>query len=277
VHFLEKCLAALYTQDVDTLVEIIVVDNDTPEFTIEDWENRHPKVSWYRNTKKRNPYTSRNIGISKARGRFLAFIDVKCAPEPVWLRKMISAFDSDHLIIAGHYKLDYKSDAIQDKVYGMLYLNTEKNVRKRYGVTAGNLLVERSVFDKIGDFQDSVISGNDIVWSLKALNSGIKIRYEPEAIIIYPAQTWAELKVSVQKYASGVAHISPSPRPGLAAFLPLRYSTFVAHLHHRSLENLSIWRKLQLWLYTWVMKAKYSLALYKSVNKTKSLSLNDSK
>ena len=204
------------------------------------------------------------MGAIRAKGEYLVFIDAKCQPESSWLRKMTAIADPKHPVVVGHYKLDYQSDLLKDKVYGMLYLNNDKNVSKGYGVTAGNLLVGRKVFQGIGPFKDKTKSGNDIEWSLRVLKSGFKIKYAAEAIINYPAQNWNELSQSVKKYAKGVAALNDSNLLSLRSFLPIRSSTFTDHLNHRSLQNLSIADKLELWRLTWIMKVKFAIALANS-------------
>ena len=267
----------MYKQDIDAQTEIIVIDNKSPGFDIEDWRKNHPKVVWLTNDLKKNPYTSRNIGAEEAIGKYLAFIDTKCEPQAEWLRQMSAACDTKHPIVAGHYNLHYEGDAIRDKVYGMLYLNTEKNVRKDYGVTAGNLLFCRETYNAIGAFGDSSNSGNDIEWSRRALLMGHKIAYASNAIVDYPAQSWVELNESVKKYARGVAAIDGKQSWSISHFLPLRYATFMDHLRHRKLQNLGIWDRLGLWLLTWQMKIKYGVALFKSRNRVKAPNLNNSK
>ncbi len=270
-------MKALYKQDIEEQVEIIVIDNGSADFNIEKWKDDHPNVLWELNDLKRNPYTSRNMGAIRAKGEYLVFIDAKCQPQGSWLRKMIASADPKHPVVAGHYKLHYQSDVLKDKVYGMLYLNNDKNVRKGYGVTAGNLLVDRKFFQDVGPFKDEKNSGNDIEWSLRALKSGYKIGYASEAIINYPAQTWIELSHSVKKYAKGVAALNESKQPSMRSFLPMRSSTFTNHLTHRALQNLSISDKLKLWRLTWIMKVKFAIELAKSREKQDFLSLNNSK
>lgn len=276
-YFLQKCLKALPQQDFQGNTEVIVIDNGSADFNIQKWQKDHPKVLWLRNNEKKNPYTSRNLGAKHAKGKYLAFIDAKCYPTSSWLRNMITMRNEEHPIIAGRYKLYYNSDALKDKVYGMLYLNNEKNVRKGYGITTGNLLVDRKYFQNVGPFNDELNSGNDIEWSLRALKFGHKIEYAQEAIISYPAQSWEELTKSVNKYAHGVARIDRKGKWAIGSFLPLRRSTFNDHLTHRSLNHLSACDRAMLFILIWLMKVKFAVALSKSRKKLEPLSLNSSK
>ena len=261
---LRKCLTALENQDTLRLIEVIVVDNGSPNFNLEAWSKDYPKVIWLKNNVQKNPYTSRNIAAARAKGVYFAFMDAKCQPQASCLSELFAICGEKDSIVAGQYRLNYQSDALRDKVYGMLYLNNEKNILKGYGVTSGNLIVHRKIFNAVGPFRDSAISGNDIEWSLRALNFGFTIAYAPKAIIDYPAQSWNALSSSIKKYAAGVALIDQKKKTMINAFLPLRLSTFTSHLTNRNLRNMSIWDKSALWVLTWIMKIKYALALVRS-------------
>jgi len=98
VHLLERTLSAcLADRSADTLAwEIIVVDNH-PDRLAEQLVASLAQASstpiTYLSDARRNVSIVRNLGIAKARGRYVAFIDDDEAPEPGWLKALVAALD----------------------------------------------------------------------------------------------------------------------------------------------------------------------------------------
>ena len=98
VHLLERTLTAcLADRSADALAwEIIVVDNH-PERLAERIVARLAQVACapitYLSDARRNVSIVRNLGIAKARGRYVAFIDDDEAPETGWLTELVATLD----------------------------------------------------------------------------------------------------------------------------------------------------------------------------------------
>jgi len=98
VHLLERALTAcLADRTADALAwEIIVVDNH-PDKLAERMIARLAQVApapiTYLSDARRNVSIVRNLGITKARGRYVAFIDDDEAPETNWLKELVATLD----------------------------------------------------------------------------------------------------------------------------------------------------------------------------------------
>ena len=98
VHLLERALTAcLADRTADALAwEIIVVDNH-PDKLAERMIARLAQVApapiTYLSDARRNVSIVRNLGITKARGRYVAFIDDDEAPETGWLKELVATLD----------------------------------------------------------------------------------------------------------------------------------------------------------------------------------------
>jgi succinoglycan biosynthesis protein ExoM len=98
VHLLERTLTAcLADRTADALAwEIIVVDNH-PDKLAERLVARLAQVApapiTYLSDARRNVSIVRNLGIAKARGRYVAFIDDDEAPETGWLKALVATLD----------------------------------------------------------------------------------------------------------------------------------------------------------------------------------------
>lgn len=274
---LDCCLNHVLQQDFQGSVEIIVIDNGSSNFDRLQWAAKFPTVLWLYNLTNQNPYTSRNMGISHAQGKWILLLDAKCMPVISWLQHMVSATHQEAYIVAGKYELTYATDLLRDKVHGMMYLNNEKNVAHGYGVTTGNLLVARDIFEKIGYFKDDDVTGHDIQWTRHALYCGYEIIYAQEAIVMYPSLQWQELLSKISKYAYGVRILNPQKAWSIKDYLPMRRDTYEAHLHHRSLGYLGWMDRLKLWLLVWHAKIKYASARHRKGYSKSSLSHTNSK
>lgn len=269
---LKNCLDALYAQSVDlSIVEIIVVDNGTAN--IDEYWNTLPirdNLILIKNDAEPNPYTSRNLAIQKSKGALLAFLDAGCRPQKDWLKNGIEYYRQGKTTIAGRFELIYPSDDLEDKVHGLLYLNNQKNVKRSFGVPAGNLFVSADIFVKTGLFNDKHISGNDIEWSLRLLAHRDTIHYADNCVCEYHSPSFDRLLVKVQKYASGTRYLLFQEKKmtefickTLLNFLPMRISNFNEALRYRNLEYLGFWDKVTLWLLVWKVKRHYGVALFR--------------
>lgn len=216
------------------------------------------------------------MGILKAQGRVVAFLDVKGYPSNQWIEAgMNRVASSTERIVAGKYHVVPSTEKLSDQVYGLLYLNNQKNVSYNYGVTAGNLFVDKSAFMKYGLFDDAHLSGNDIKWTKRAHIKGAEVVYDSEAMVTYQGQSYKELEQSVKKYLSGISQQEKDRKVSsfskmkslLTYMLPMKYSTFKRALTYRRMNHLSWNDKCYLWLMTWRMKTKMAKAYLNNLSK----------
>lgn len=185
-------------------------------------------------------------------------MDACCKVDPNWLKVIDNLIDQNYRLIAGHFKVQPFDSSLRSLVHPLLYLNNRKNYKKKFGFPAGNLIVQKNLFDQIGLFPDDQISGNDIIWTKMAIDIGTKHIYDPNCIVDYPGHKWDSLKEKVKKYGMGSRyHYHNTPRSKINAFLPLRLSTFMDALDYRGLRNIPLSQKLRLYLLTWQIKWIY--------------------
>jgi hypothetical protein len=153
-------------------------------------------------------------------------------------------------------------------VHSILYLNNQKNVKRDYGVPAGNLFVSAAIFRKVGYFKDDHVSGNDIEWSLSLINQGHAIYYADDCVCDYVSPSYEVLLSKVSKYASGTRLLLLREKKvrslavkAFLSFLPMRLMNFQEAMKYRKLENLDFWTKCKLWLLVWKVKRRYAIGL----------------
>ena len=96
--FLPGCLTALADQKHED-VEYIFVDNgsrDGSEKIIRDfmWENTELKIKLL-NENRRGASASRNKGVQKSNGDWIAFTDADCIADPNWLTDLYNATQTE--------------------------------------------------------------------------------------------------------------------------------------------------------------------------------------
>jgi len=187
---LRRLLAALQEQTAErSLYEVIVVDDSSTDDTLDvvrdsDVARAVPSPS------QGGSYSARNLGLAEARGRLLAFTDADCLPARDWIEQGIAAFGSgDADLVAGHVDMPLgarpSASALIDFVR---HLDQERAVRDGFGATA-NLWVRREVFERVGKFNDRLISGGDTEFGHRAVASGARLVYRPELRVVHPARS----------------------------------------------------------------------------------------
>jgi glycosyltransferase involved in cell wall biosynthesis len=181
---IDACLAALRNQTyASDCYEVIVVDNDSdPPIRIDARLSDFARVVVCRNP---GAYAARNAGVGSARGEVLAFTDSDCVPDTAWIQAGVTALQRESgCVIGGEvaFSLSTRPTAIERYQYLTGFMQAE-NI-KRLGFTAtANLLASRSQIDRIGPFNERLLSGGDREWCWRAARAGFAVKYAPDAIV----------------------------------------------------------------------------------------------
>ena len=172
----------------------MVADNGSPEGTeavVKAIAGRARMVV----VEERGPGPARNGGVAEARGRYLAFTDSDCLPEPQWLSEGISALQEFDLVGGGMEVLVSSPKTMSPvEAFERVFAFPNETYVKRDGFTVtANLFCPRSVFDVVGGFKGLRIA-EDSNWCYRARDAGFVIGYAPAAVVGHPARTnWDEL------------------------------------------------------------------------------------
>jgi glycosyltransferase involved in cell wall biosynthesis len=140
---------------------------------------------------KPGSYAARNAGIRIAKGEILAFTDSDCIPDRDWLKNAIAEFDKhpDLDRIAGAVNIfPIKENPSYINKYESMYAIRQDKYAALGKAATANFLVRAKLFNTVGLFIDSVFSGEDHEWNLRASDLGFTIAYGNDCIVSHPAR-----------------------------------------------------------------------------------------
>lgn len=192
------CVRALLDQSLPPdEFEVIVVDNGSSDSTPAILA-RYQRVRMLTETRA-GSYAARNLGLAQARGRYVAFTDADCVPDPDWLAAaLVRARQSDQIgIVAGPIDLLDRSATPIALAYERTFaFRQHRHVPAGYCATA-NWLSPRLLLEQLGGFDPDLFSGADWKLSRQIQAQGRRIVFEPAMRVGHPPRR--SLSVIVEK------------------------------------------------------------------------------
>ncbi len=142
------------------------------------------------------PSVKRNLGVSKAKGEIIAFIDSDAYPEKDWLAKAVKYFDDKDIGVVGGPNLTPNEDSELQKASGEILSSSimvgkfsQRYKKKKEGnvkeLPSCNLFVRKKLFEKIGGFDVNLLTAEDAKLCFMANNLNKKVYYAPEIIVYH--------------------------------------------------------------------------------------------
>ncbi len=172
--YLTEAVESIHLQNYNPL-EIIIIDDGSTDKTAQIAKNIKGNVK-YRYQTNKGPAAARNRGIRLAKSRFLAFLDADDLwPEnklQVQVAKLLSAPHVD--IIMGRIKFIKLPGAAGMDVNG-----------PQIDVYLGAGLFRKSVFDKVGEFDETLRFSEDRDWFCRAHEMNVSMIVLQENTLLY--------------------------------------------------------------------------------------------
>jgi len=249
---LRETLSGLVNQQFsEGKYQIIIVDNGSNDNTLEVAkrfkEDNPQQVKYYVEDKTQSSYAARNLGVQKAAGEILAFIDSDCIPDPNWLQEGVSAVSTNKVsMVAGRIKFTYKSNRVNLWEYldSAGKLNQKAYVEEAgFGATA-NLFVKSECFNKYGLFLSSLQSGGDYEYGRRLTKAGERIVYCDKAVVLHPARSTFKSKLNKSKrVAIGQKELASR---GLLEHATIGWRSFLPAIRIPQITGvtISLWKKI---------------------------------
>ncbi len=165
-------LRALAEQEVLFQFEVLVCDNGSTDGTAEVVRAWQGSLSWLAlvdASARRGPSAARNVGVQKARGRFLAFCDADDVVTPGWLAGLHESLQRAPLV-AG--RLDAVSLNASNRA--SVSWNADGRIIEKFwpeyeAAASSNLAVAAAAFREVGGFDEQLRTGEDVdlCWRLQ--------------------------------------------------------------------------------------------------------------
>jgi glycosyltransferase involved in cell wall biosynthesis len=152
---IRACLDAITHQRFDEPYEVIVVDSSidgTPEIIRQHFS----QVTLIHRDQRTDSYTARNIGIDRARGVILCFLDSDCIAHPDWLRRIAEAHTGNYAAVGGSVANGNPQCLIGWAGYLAEFREFFPFHQKQlmFNIPTCNISYKRWVFKRYGKFQD---------------------------------------------------------------------------------------------------------------------------
>jgi glycosyltransferase involved in cell wall biosynthesis len=194
--------------------EVIVVDNgcDPPCAPA-----AHPDLVRLIREEKPGSYAARNAGIRASTAEILGFVDAGCTPRPDWIERAVERLTnaSGPMVLGGH--LDpavppVRTPTVIEWYDSLTYY--DQSLFTRYGfASTANLFTWRRVLDDVGLFEESIKSGADSLFGIRAAERGYPVTYAPDVTVIHPPL--ADLRSFIRRHRRIAGGIHDKERLGL--------------------------------------------------------------
>lgn len=214
--FIDSTLKAVYNQEIDSSFEVIVIDSGSRDRTLSIIQ-RYPVRLLQISPEDFGHGRTRNLGVSLAQGNFIIFLNADATPvDKGWLVSMVNSLSDDK--VAGVYSrilprpgcnpLD-KRDILNDNY---LFDGREKYIkklseynkftpeRKRKFISFHTIscAIKKSVL--LDNMFADIEFGEDLEWSKRMLEKGLKIIYEPGSVVVHSHNIHSSFINTVRKY-----------------------------------------------------------------------------
>lgn len=211
-------------------IEIIVVDNNP-------FVNDKTTLKTYRESilvikePRKGSYVARNSGVKEAKGENIIFCDADCIVEKQWFTILEQALQKSEVvcgacIIYSPRKIFDFFQAKLAKKWAILSVNG-------LGFRAGVAALKRSVFYRIGYFDESFLYSGDIDFGLRLHLHGYQVYFEKKAIVYhYPRKTLKEIINQYYNYGYGNACIRRKWRGNAPDFIKRGEYRIISAMYH---------------------------------------------
>jgi glycosyltransferase involved in cell wall biosynthesis len=165
--------------------ELLLIDNASTDRTASILERYRDHAVVLHET-MRGPAAARNRGLSNAKGDVVAFTDADCIVDSNWLSRVLAPLDDPSVgIVGGTIRSVQPSNAISE--FGERIHDHQLAIEyytPPYAITM-NWASPRSVLEKVGYFDESLLRCEDCDLSFRIVAAGYRIVHEPTAVVYH--------------------------------------------------------------------------------------------
>jgi glycosyltransferase involved in cell wall biosynthesis len=181
-------LESLARQDWLQTWEVLVVDNRSTDRSREiatEFRGRLPNLRIIDAFERQGAAYAMNVGVRTAQGKWIAFCDADDVVAEGWIRGMASAL-SENEFVSGPHEVERLNTASLAKSRG----NAQPTGVQQYRnppflphAGSGNFAMHRTVLDRVGGFDESMVALYDTDFCWRAQLMGIRLTSAPQAVL----------------------------------------------------------------------------------------------
>jgi N-acetylglucosaminyl-diphospho-decaprenol L-rhamnosyltransferase len=197
--YLQACLDALLSQEVEGGFEAILLDNGSTDGSVSLVRERWPAVRVVESGGNLGFAAGNNLGMQAARSLYAVLLNPDTSVQPGWLRALVAAAESDPRVGAVTSKLVFMANPKEIQNAGSLLLSDgsgadrgfhepdkgQYDVREEvFGACGAAVLYRRAMLDDVGVFDETFFTyyeDTDLSWRMRL--RGWRILYEPGAVV----------------------------------------------------------------------------------------------
>jgi len=201
-RLLEECLGSLISQKYpNDRFEVIVVDDGSSDDTgdaVAAMKKGSPVSIRYLVQENQGPGLARNLGVSKATGKIIAFMDDDDTADENWLSDSLKHLDDERTILGGTTHIRREDDSLLSQYEAMNNEFQEAGKKSPKYVPTRNMFIRKKAFEELGGFRD-LRTGEDMDLCFRGLSRGYRLIGAAGDCIIWE-KSRANLKEFMKKY-----------------------------------------------------------------------------
>jgi glycosyltransferase involved in cell wall biosynthesis len=166
--------------EVEAGDEIIIVDDGSTDGTADLIASLGRDIVSIRQDNAGHP-AARNVALRRARGDVIAFLDHDDIWPPGRQAPLLAALDADETvdIAVGRVRIVTDTHIPSPSADNMRYVTTHRPWH------LDSLLLRRSVFDRVGQFDERLRNASDADWTMRAREAGVTYKAIDEVTVFY--------------------------------------------------------------------------------------------
>lgn len=185
--FLQDCLSSVYDKTRKISFEIIFVDNNSCDNSLEIVSKSFPRVKIIKNEQNLGFCKANNIGLKIYQGRYALLLNTDTIVKEGAFDQLVEFMDANPKIGACGPKLLNQDQTPQHQggLFNKKFWLSEKPTRVDY-VIGACIIVRREVIEKVGGLDENFFfSNDDLDWCRRIRKAGWDVYFLPQAEVIH--------------------------------------------------------------------------------------------